>query len=138
MNPGNSRVHFQLGATFVAMGRLDEAIRELETAVAMSRGGGPRVQAYLAFALAAAGRPLDARRILNELESRRRQQYVSWFGTALIHDALGEKEPALAALERAHEDHAVEFSQIEEYPPFKTIAAEHRYQAIMQQIGLPR
>ena len=138
MNPGNSRVHFQLGATFVAMGRLDEAIRELETAVAMSRGGGPRVEAYLAFALAAAGRPVDARRILNQLESRRQQQYVSWFGTALIHDALGEKEPALAALERAHEDHAVEFSQMEEYPPFKTIAAEHRYQAIMQQISLPQ
>ena len=96
------------------------------------------MQAYLAFALAAAGRPLDARYILNQLESRRQRQYVSWFGTALIHDALGEKEPALAALERAHEDHAVEFSQMDQYPPFKTIASERRYQAIMQQIGLPR
>ena len=134
----NSRTHFELGVTFVAMGRLDEAIRELETAVEKSQGAGPKMQAYLAFALAAAGRPLDARRILNQLELRRRQQYVSWFGTALIHDALGEKQPALAALERAHEDHALEFSQMDQYPPFKTIASEHRYQAIMQQIGLPR
>jgi tetratricopeptide (TPR) repeat protein len=138
MNPETGRAHFQLGVTLVAMGRLDEAIRELETAVAKAQGGGPRVQAYLAFALAAAGRPLDARRILNELQSRRRQQYVSWFGTALIHDALGEKEPALAALERAHEDHALEFSQMDQYPPFKTITSEYRYQAIMQQIGLPQ
>jgi TolB-like protein/DNA-binding winged helix-turn-helix (wHTH) protein len=136
MDPGNSRHHFQLGATFVAMGRLDEAIRELETAVTQSRGAGPRLSAYLAFALAAADRPAEARSIPNQLESRRRQQYVSWFGTALIHDALGEKEPALAALEHAHEDHAVEFSQMAEYPPFKTIASERRYQAIMQQIGL--
>jgi hypothetical protein len=96
------------------------------------------VQAYLAFALAAAGRPLETRRILNQLESRRRQQYVSWFGTALIHDALGEKEPALAALERAHEDRAVEFSLMDQYPPFKTIASEYRYRAIMQEIGLPQ
>ena len=138
LDPGNSRTRFQLGATFVAMGRLNEAIRELETAVAQSQGAGPRLAAYLAFALAAADRPADARRILNQLESRRRQQYVSWFGTALIHDALGEKEPALAALERAHEDHALEFSQMDQYPPFKTIASEHRYLAIMQQIGLPR
>ena len=138
LDPGNSRHHFQLGATFVEMGRLDEAIRELETSVAKSKGGGPRVEAYLAFALAAAGRPQDARGILNQLESRRQRQYVSWFGTALIHDALGEKEPALAALERAHEDHAVEFSQMDQYPPFKTIASERRYQAIMQQIGLPQ
>ena len=95
MDPGNGRARFQLGATFVAMGRLNEAIRELETAVAQSQGAGPRLAAYLAFALAAADRPAEARRILNQLESRRRQQYVSWFGTALIHDALGEKEPAL-------------------------------------------
>lgn len=138
MDPGNGRARFQIGATFVAMGRLNEAIRELETAVAQSQGAGPRLAAYLAFALAAADRPAEARRILNQLDSRRRQQYVSWFGTALIHDALGEKEPALAALERAHEDHALEFSQMDQYPPFKTIASEHRYQAIMQQIGLPR
>jgi TolB-like protein/DNA-binding winged helix-turn-helix (wHTH) protein/tetratricopeptide (TPR) repeat protein len=138
MSRENSRTHFELGATLVALGRLDEAIRELEAAVDKSQGGGPKMQAYLAFALAAAGRPLDARHILNQLESRRRQQYVSWFGTALIHDALGEKEPALAALERAHEDRAVEFSQMDQYPPFKTIASEHRYQVIMQQIGLPQ
>jgi tetratricopeptide (TPR) repeat protein len=139
MDPGHTRPYFQLGATFVAMGRMDDAIRELETAVAKSQGAGPRVEAYLAFALAAAGRPLDARRILHQLESRRRQQYVSWFGTALIYDALGEKEPALDALERAHADRAVEFSQMDDqYPPFKTVASEHRYQAIMRQIGLPR
>jgi len=62
---------------------------------------------------------------------------VSSFGTALIHDALGEKEPALVALERAYEDHAVEFAQTQ-YPPFKTIASEPRYRAIMRTIGLPR
>ena len=138
MSGENSRTHFELGVTFVAMGRLDEAIRELETAVEKSQGGGPRMQSYLAFALAAAGRLADARRILHQLESRRRQQYVSWFGSALINDALGEKEPALAALERAYEDRAVEFSQMDQYPPFKTIASEYRYQAIMLQIGLPR
>jgi hypothetical protein len=53
----------------------------------------------------------------------------------LIHDALGENT-ALAALERA-QDH-VEFSQMDQYPPFQTIASEHRYRAIIQQIGLPR
>jgi hypothetical protein len=63
---------------------------------------------------------------------------VSSFGRALIHDALGEKEPALAALERAHEDHAIEFAQMRQYPPFKTIASEPRYEAVMRRIGLPR
>lgn len=118
------------------MGRFNDAIDSLETAFKLSQRN-LRFLAYLGYAYASAGRPLDARRILKELESRPRQQYVSSFGRALIHDALGEKEPALAALEHAHEDHAIEFAQMRQYPPFKTIASEPRYQAVMRRIGLP-
>lgn len=57
---------------------------------------------------------------------------------ALIHDALGEKEPALAALARAYQDRAVEFAQMSQYLPFKTIASDPRYDAVMRRIGLPR
>jgi TolB-like protein/DNA-binding winged helix-turn-helix (wHTH) protein/Tfp pilus assembly protein PilF len=136
--PGQPRGHFQLGVTFISMGRLNEAIGELETAVTSAQGGNPRFQAYLGYAYAAAGRPRDARRILKELEARARQQYVSGFGLALIYDALGEKEPALAAFERAYQDRAVEFSLMSEYPPFKTIASDPRYQSRMREIGRPR
>ncbi len=137
ITPRRPRGHFQLGVTFVFMGRLKEAIHELETAVGHSSGNS-RFEAYLAYAYAAAGRPLDARRIVKELEARAQQQYVSGFGLALIYDALGEKEPALAAFERAYQDRAVEFSQLEQYPPFKTIASDPRYQARMREIGPPR
>ncbi len=138
INPGQNRANFQLGVTFLFMGRLNDAIAELETAVRLSQGGNPRFQAYLGYAYAAASRPLDARRILKALETRARQQYVSGFGIALIYDALGEKEPALAAFERAYQDRAVEFSQMYQYPPFKTIASDPRFQARMREIGLPR
>jgi len=137
ITPGRPRGHFQLGVTFVFMGRLKEAIDELETAVRLSSGN-PRFEAYLAYAYAAAGRPLDARRILKALEARAKQQYVSGFGLALIYDAIGERERALAAFERAYQDRAVEFSQMPQYPPFKTIASDPRYQARMREIGLPR
>jgi hypothetical protein len=80
----------------------------------------------------------DARQVLNELESHRGDQYVSSFGIALIHDALGEKEPALAALQRAYEDRAVEFAQMAQYPPFRAIASEPRYQAVMRHVDRPR
>ena len=86
------------------------------------RGGGPAV---------------DARRILRTLESRARQQYISSFGMALIHDVLGETEPALAALERACQDRAVEFAQMDQYPPFKTIGSLPRFKAVMRLVGFP-
>jgi tetratricopeptide (TPR) repeat protein len=138
MSPGNNRVRFQLGATFAAIGRMDDAIRELEIAARPAQGNNSRVEAYLGYAYAAAGRTADARAVLKELDAHRRDQYVSAYGIALIHDALGEKEPAVAALQRARQDHAVEFAQVAQYPPFKAIATEPAFQKVMQQVGLPR
>ncbi len=138
MSPGQNRGHFQLGITFVAMGRLDDGIRELELAARPVQGHNSRIEAYLGYAYAAAGRTRDARAVLQELEAHRRDQYVSWFGIALIHDALGEKGPALAALQRAAEERAVEFGQLAQYPPFKAIAVEPAFHAVMRQVGLPR
>ena len=109
MSPGNNRVHFQLGVTLVAMGRPADAIRELEIAARPAHGHNSRIEAYLGYAYAAAGRTRDAREVLKELEAHRQDQYVSWFGIALIHDALGEKSACTGCLQRAFEDHAVEF-----------------------------
>ena len=64
-------------------------------------------------------------------------QYVSSFGIALIHDALGEKALALAALRRAQAEHAVEFGLMAHYPPFKAIASDPGFQDVMRQLALP-
>lgn len=59
--------------------------------------------AYRGYAYAAAGCTDDARNVVTELVSRSKNEYVSSFGIALIHDVLGGKELALAALERAYQ-----------------------------------
>ena len=130
MVPGQTRAHFQIGGTYVDMGLLDEAIPELEASVS-GKSGNVRFEAYLGYAYAAAGRTADAQRVLARLEELRRRQYVSSFGIALIYDALGEKEPALLALERAFQDRAVEFSHMNEYPRFNSIVSDSRYAAVM-------
>jgi DNA-binding winged helix-turn-helix (wHTH) protein/tetratricopeptide (TPR) repeat protein len=138
LHAGRARGHFQLGVTFVLMGRPQDAIPELEQASNTSPGANPRFEAYLAYAYAAAGQPLKARRILQSLEARRRHQYVSAFGLALIHDALGDKAAALAAFERAYQERAVEIAQSEQYPRFTTIASEPQFLERMRSIGLRR
>jgi TolB-like protein/DNA-binding winged helix-turn-helix (wHTH) protein len=139
IDPAHPRGHFQLGVTYVFMGRLPEAIGELETAVNSSHRNS-RFQGYLGYAYAVAGRRPDARRILQELELRAKHEYVSRFGIALIHDALGEKEPALVAFEGAFQDRAVELAGLTQYPhpAFKTIASDSRFQTRMNLIGLRR
>jgi Flp pilus assembly protein TadD len=135
LQPGQPRVHFHVGVTFVLMGHPHQAIPELERAV-KPVGGNARMLSYLGYAYADAGRTDDARKVLNELVSRSKKEYVSSFGIALIHDVLGEKELALVALERAYQDRAVEFV-LSDYPPFKTLSSDPRYHAIMKRIGLP-
>jgi tetratricopeptide (TPR) repeat protein len=135
MSPANNKVQFQIGVTLVAMGRPDDAIRELEMAARQATGHNSRMEAYLGYTYAAAGRAREAREVLKELEAHRQDQYVSWYGIALIHDALGEKAPALAAVKRAFADRAVEFGLHDQFAPFKTIASEPAFQAMIRQVG---
>jgi hypothetical protein len=53
------------------------------------------------------GNAAAARQILQELRERARQRYVSAYWMALVHTGLGEKEQALAELEKAREERAV-------------------------------
>ena len=75
MNPGNNRAQFQMGINLVAMGRLADAIRELETAARQVTGHNSRMEAYLGYVYATAGRARDARGVLKELKDHRQDQY---------------------------------------------------------------
>jgi len=137
IEPRQGRAHFLLGSTYALMGRMNDAIRELEAAAVLSPGNS-RFDAYLGYAYAAAGRRADAEKILVKLNERAKKAYVSSFGIAVIHDALGDKERAMAALEQAYEDHAVEFSQLGQYPPFASLRGTPRYEEIMKIVSRPR
>lgn len=132
LEPGRPNTLYELGATYVLKGDIRAAIPQFEKAIAGSSQRNPRFRAYLAYALAMVGRTEEARRILQELLKLREGQYVSLFGIAMIHDGLGEKDAALTALERAAQEHALEFIQLEQYPPFRTLAGEPRYRDLME------
>jgi TolB-like protein/DNA-binding winged helix-turn-helix (wHTH) protein len=135
LEPGRANVLFQFGATCVLAGETKAGIAQLEQAVARSSQRNQRYLAYLGYAYARDGRLRESRQVLQELLARRERQYVSSFGIALLHDAFGHKAAALAALDRASREHAFEFTQLDLYPPFKTLAAEPRYQELMRAWG---
>lgn len=132
-DPHVARAHFQLGVTFGFMGRWQEAIDELNLANQITPN--PRFDAYLGYAYAMTGQAGAARRILASLRDRAQTQYVSSFGIALIEDALGDAPAAMAAFDQAFQDHAIELSQLKQYPSFHTIASDPRYQAIVMKVS---
>jgi DNA-binding winged helix-turn-helix (wHTH) protein/tetratricopeptide (TPR) repeat protein len=133
INPQMARGHFQRGVTFALMHRWPEAIEALEHARQLSPDN-TRFLAYLGLACAKAGRIEDARGILDELSIRSHGRYVSSFGLALIADALGEREAALTGFERALDEHAIELSQWDQYPPVQSVQREPRYEAVAHRV----
>ncbi|HEY2797827.1 MAG TPA: protein kinase [Thermoanaerobaculia bacterium] len=94
---------WSLGMILHQVGQLDEAVTTLERAVAVTKREHCYEIALLGDALVAAGRTREARALLDELLDRARREYVPPFDLAILHCALGEREPALGALEKAYD-----------------------------------
>jgi len=103
MEPTFVPVHLTLGQAYEQKGMLQEAIAELERGVSLS-GGSPVYVASLAHAYGAAGRTRDTSRLIGELKKLAGRRYVASFDMAIAFLGLGDKDRALASLERAVED----------------------------------
>jgi tetratricopeptide (TPR) repeat protein len=133
LNPQMARAHYQAGVTYALMSRWSDASEALQRALQISPDN-TRFLAYQGYAAASAGQPEVARRVLQDLRDRSGGQYVSSFGLAAIHDALGDRDAAVLALERAYRDHAIEFSQWKQYPMFTKEHADPRYLTVLRRV----
>jgi DNA-binding winged helix-turn-helix (wHTH) protein/lipoprotein NlpI len=134
LNPQIARAHYQIGVTYALMSRWRDAADALQRAVQMSPDN-TRFLAYRGYAAAKAGDTEDARRILQDLCDRRSRQYVSSFGLAVIYDALGDRDAAAAALERAYQERALEFAQWSQYPLFASAQLDPRYENVLRRVN---
>lgn len=120
--------------TYLQLGRVNDAVALVES---RRRGVEPAREAAAAIAYAAAGREREAREILRVLDAqatRPRFASSSWIARAYL--ALGEKERALTALERAvgERDEMIIFARVD--PSFDSLHNEPRYQAVLARMGL--
>jgi tetratricopeptide (TPR) repeat protein len=96
----DARVH--LARTRLFMGQQAIAIAALEETAQLS-GRRAMNLAFLGYAYGMAGRRADARRLIEELNLRAHETYVSPLTLAIIHIGLGERDEAFRQLERARE-----------------------------------
>jgi len=126
-----------LPAAYAQKGMYDEAIRQIEqtpeVADIMSTGVPGHVYAI-------AGRKQEARVMLDKLKSRRESglEYVTPVGIALIHVALGEKDEALAWLEKGYGERAFQMQFLNLDPRFDSLRTDPRFADLIRRIGLPQ
>ena len=101
LEPNFWPAHYFLGLTLEQECRYGEAIRELRRAAHLSAGN-PLTLGSLGHAYAGAGKPAEAVRVLNDLQSRQANgTYVPPFAMALIRVGLGDENAAFEMLEDA-------------------------------------
>ena len=127
LNPGFSKALENLGEVYEAKGMYADAI------VVYGKAG---ALASLGHACAASGRKAEARKILHELDQQSKHRYVSPYDRALIYAGLGEKDQAIAWLEKAEEQN-VPLHHINVDRRFNSLRSDKRYQQLLRRIGFP-
>ena len=123
-------VHWGLGQTFRQLRQFDEAIAELRSAVTLSNES-VYMRAWLAHALAEAGRRDEAAAIRQALTEASRERYVAPFLFALMASGFGESEVALDWLEKTRDARSgwIPFVPVE--PQFEWLRGDPRFRRVI-------
>ena len=127
--------HHCLGASYVQMGRHQEAIKELRIALRFSTLH-DHTATELANALAVAGEREEALKILEQVKDAPWKTY----GAALVHTGLGETDEAFRSLQRAIELRAPWpfVSLLKQDPRFDSLRQDSRFQSLLLRMNLPQ
>jgi len=132
MDPNFALAHYQLGQALVQKRMYNEAIAELQRAIALS-GDNSTFESNLAFAYAVSGKKDEAVKILNGLKNRN-HNFSNFSEIALIYAGLDEKDRAMIWLEKAYEER---FNpSILKRPAFDPLRSDQRFQDLMRRVGL--
>jgi tetratricopeptide (TPR) repeat protein len=136
LDPNYWWTHSYLGRAYEQQGQFPKAIMEFHEAVRSAKGiTEPR--ALLARAYAVSGERGAAEKVLDELNEESKQIYVSPYDIALIHAGLGNKEQALASLERAFTERSTWMPFLIFDPEVDSLRSEPRFQALLRRMNFP-
>jgi len=135
LEPDNSFAHVYLGYAYAAKGMYPQAIAEHLKAIGIE-GETTSVQCYLGYALAQSGKRSEAQAILDKLKGTK--AYVSPAELAVLYVGLGDKEGALASLEKAYAAHDPQMQFLKVDPNYDSLRSDSRFQDLMRKLGLPQ
>ncbi len=135
VQPDVAVAHWFMGYTLIAKGQPEQAIPELERAVALSDRS-PAVIGVLIRAYAHAGRRADALRMLEELKRRSKTGYVPAGAFINAYLGLGDTEQAFVWLEKGYEEKSGIMPLLKAHPHFDPIRNDPRFLDLLRRVGL--
>jgi TolB-like protein/DNA-binding winged helix-turn-helix (wHTH) protein/Flp pilus assembly protein TadD len=134
LDPAFSSAHEVRAKILESMGQLKDSMAEYQKAVDMAPVA-PNLAA-LAHGYALSGQRDQALVLLQKLQSRQKQDYVSPYELAAIYTGLGDRDRALFLLEQAYRerDSRMPFLLVDTW--MKPLHSEPRFQALVSKLGL--
>ncbi len=125
--------HFYLGIVLQVKGRVAQAIPEFQKAFDLNDD--LYALAMLANAYARNGQREEADKVLVQLNKEAKSRHVAPYAWAVAYLGLGEKERALAELERAYETHDTNYLfVIKTDPLLDDLRGDARFEALVQKV----
>ena len=125
------------GHVFLAKGMYREAIREYEKVAASPHAYDTRALAWMGHARARSGDTRGARKLLDEIRTIAKRQYVPALHTALVYVGLGDKDQAFAWLEKAYEAREPSLLWLKTNPLVDSLRSDPRYTNLLMRVGNP-
>lgn len=135
MEPAYLAARRILAAVYLQSGREQDAIAELETAMATANAD-PVTIASLAHARAVTGDRKAASDLLVGLDRYTGGRFISSYHLALVHVGLGDRAAALAALERAAVESDPALTNLVVDPRLEAIRSDGRFIRLAERLGL--
>jgi TolB-like protein/Tfp pilus assembly protein PilF len=128
--------HLWLGRTYQELKKYPEALQEYRQ-VSDKIGDWPVAVAARGYVNGISGRTAEAREDLANLANQAEVRFVTAYGVALIHAALGEKDLAFTWLEKAFAERSHWLVWLRLDPRWDALRADARFEQLLSRVGLP-
>jgi DNA-binding winged helix-turn-helix (wHTH) protein/Tfp pilus assembly protein PilF len=134
-DPNFLRAASMLTYAYVEKGMYAQALAEEEVLTRLY-GQGSRHWMMLAYIYGRGGQTERARSALEKMEKLSRQEQVSPVFMLWAHLGIGDKEEALADLEKAYAEHSMIMVTLKVDPAFDPLRGDQRFQDLLRRVGL--
>jgi serine/threonine-protein kinase len=133
LDPNFPGGHEFLGEVYLHKSMYREGIAEIEKEL-MAFPNSTGTLAELGYAYALEGRKDEAQRVLDQLNERSKQKYVSAVSRAIIYAGLGEKDKAFEWLEKAYEERSI--GAVKVNPIYDPLHSDPRFADLLRRMNL--
>ncbi len=134
LDPNFARARFFLGQVYQEKRMNEQAVAEFQKALQLDVN--QYLLAGLGYAYATSGKRDEAMKVLDKLKDLSKQRYASFYGIAIIHLGLGEKDAAFESLEKAYQERSEGLSSLMVEPRWDSLRADPRFADLLKRIGL--